>query len=186
MTLQDGVLKDDEGRTGYIAANQQFQFDAPPQAGAIYTSGWSVCSNGTLAIGDDAIFYSCLSGTFYNLYDENELGAGQCFEVYINVIGGGGAAPAPSSAPSSAPPATSAPSTSAPPATSAPSSAPPATSAPSVTQISDGQPQAPTGTGAGPASSYTGPAIATGAAAPTGMPKMVGLAGAALAAVAMF
>lgn len=87
MTLVDGVLTDDEGRTGYIASNSQFQFDAPPQAGAQYTAGFSVCSNGSLAIGGDAIWQQCLSGTFYNLYDENE--AGQCSPVYINVLGGG-------------------------------------------------------------------------------------------------
>merc|ERR1712070_1270312 len=39
MTLQNGVLKDDEGRTGYIASNNQFQFDAPPQVNALETSG---------------------------------------------------------------------------------------------------------------------------------------------------
>jgi len=87
ITLNNGVLKDNQDRTGYIAANRQFQFDGPPQTGAVYTAGWSVCSNGSLAIGDDAIFYQCLSGTFYNLYDEAE--AAQCSPVYINVIGAG-------------------------------------------------------------------------------------------------
>jgi len=86
ITLQDGILKDSEGRTGYIAANRQFQFDGPPQTGAIYTAGWSVCANNSLAIGNDAVFYQCLSGNFYNLYDEAQ--AAQCSEVYIDVIGG--------------------------------------------------------------------------------------------------
>jgi hypothetical protein len=90
MSLSNGILKDSKGRTGYIAANSQFQFDAPPQTGAVYTSGWSVCANGTLAIGDDAIFYQCLSGTFYNLYEFND--AAQCSQVYIDVIGGGSSA----------------------------------------------------------------------------------------------
>lgn len=31
LTLADGVLKDAQQRTGYIAANYQFQFDGPPQ-----------------------------------------------------------------------------------------------------------------------------------------------------------
>lgn len=31
LTLQNGLLKDALGRTGYIAANYQFQFDGPPQ-----------------------------------------------------------------------------------------------------------------------------------------------------------
>lgn len=87
ITLQDGVLKDSQGRTGYIAANRQFQFDGPPQTGAIYTAGWSVCQNNSLAIGGNAVFYQCLSGDFYNLYDQAE--AKQCSQVYIDALGGG-------------------------------------------------------------------------------------------------
>jgi len=87
ISLADGVLTDAKGRTGYIAANNQFQFDGPPQTGAIYTSGWSVCSNGSLALGDSSIFYQCLSGTFYNLYDESR--GAQCSQVYIDVISAG-------------------------------------------------------------------------------------------------
>lgn len=90
LTLQGGVLKDAQGRTGYIADNRQFQFDGPAQTGAIYTAGWSVCQNGTLAIGSDVVFQQCLSGTFYNLYDEND--AAQCSPVYIEAINGGGSA----------------------------------------------------------------------------------------------
>lgn len=81
LTLSNGILKDAKGRTGYIASNFQFQFDAPPQAGAIYTAGFSVCSNGTLALGGSSIFWQCLSGNFYNLYDRNW--AAQCNAVYI-------------------------------------------------------------------------------------------------------
>lgn len=60
LTLSDGgVLRDSRNRTGYIAANYQFQFDGPPQAGAVYTAGWSVCpvsglsSSGTGNVVDD-------------------------------------------------------------------------------------------------------------------------------------
>lgn len=88
ITLADGVLTDDEGRIGYIASNNQFQFDEPPQAGAIYTAGWSVCSNGTLALGSSAIFYQCLSGDFYNLYDEST--GDQCSPIYIEIVTTGG------------------------------------------------------------------------------------------------
>ncbi|MCJ1390742.1 hypothetical protein MMC18_003603 [Xylographa bjoerkii] len=83
-TLSGGQLFDSHGRTGYIAANYQFQFDGPPQQGAIYTGGFSVCANGTLALGGSAIFYQCLSGTFYNLYDQST--GGQCSPVFINAI----------------------------------------------------------------------------------------------------
>ncbi|CAD0110581.1 unnamed protein product [Aureobasidium uvarum] len=90
ITLKDGTLTDDQGRTGYIAANNQFQFDKPAQTGAIYTSGFSVCSNGTLAIGNSAIFYQCLSGDFYNLYDQST--GAQCSPIYINILKAGGVA----------------------------------------------------------------------------------------------
>ncbi|MCJ1434892.1 hypothetical protein MMC27_004262 [Xylographa pallens] len=83
-TLSGGQLFDSHGRTGYIAANYQFQFDGPPQNGAIYTGGFSVCANGTLALGGSAVFYQCLSGTFYNLYDQST--GGQCSPVFINAI----------------------------------------------------------------------------------------------------
>lgn len=84
LTLTNGILTDNDGRTGYIASNDQFQFDKPPQAGAIYTAGWSVCANGTLALGGSAIFYECLSGTFYNLYDEST--GAQCIAKFIDVV----------------------------------------------------------------------------------------------------
>ena len=84
MTLKDGILRDAYDRIGYIASNSQFQFDGPPQAGAIYTAGWSICENGSLAIGNDALFSKCLSGTFYNLYDDNVLDTEQCSDVYIH------------------------------------------------------------------------------------------------------
>lgn len=85
MSLNDGVLVDQSGRTGYIASNYQFQFDKPPQAGAIYTAGFSVCSNGSLALGGSAVWYECQSGAFYNLYDQSW--APQCMPIFIEVIG---------------------------------------------------------------------------------------------------
>ncbi|QPH10902.1 hypothetical protein C2857_002417 [Epichloe festucae Fl1] len=81
MTLQDGVLKDAKDRIGYIASNYQFQFDGPPQAGAIYTAGFSTCNNGSLALGGSTVFYRCLSGDFYNLYDRHW--APQCEPIEI-------------------------------------------------------------------------------------------------------
>lgn len=84
ITLKDGVLSDSKGRTGYIASNNQFQFDGPVQAGAIYTSGWSVCGNSSLALGSSTVFYECLSGTFYNLYDDND--AAQCSPILLQAL----------------------------------------------------------------------------------------------------
>ncbi|KAG0637750.1 hypothetical protein HOY80DRAFT_971374 [Tuber brumale] len=69
VTLKNGVLTDILGRIGYIADNRQLQFDAPPQAGAIFTAGFSACPDGTLALGSRNIFYSCGSSDFTNLYD---------------------------------------------------------------------------------------------------------------------
>ncbi|PNY25915.1 Cell wall mannoprotein CIS3, partial [Tolypocladium capitatum] len=91
MTLNNGVLKDAKGRTGYIASNFQFQFDGPPQAGAIYTAGFSTCGNGSLALGPSTVFYRCLSGSFYNLYDRNW--AAQCEPIDIAVLPCGGSNP---------------------------------------------------------------------------------------------
>ncbi|KAF1350221.1 hypothetical protein BDV97DRAFT_185067 [Delphinella strobiligena] len=63
LTLENGVLLDAQSRVGYIASNYQFQFDNPVQAGYIY---------------------DCLSGTFYNLYDEST--GAQCSEIYIDIV----------------------------------------------------------------------------------------------------
>ena len=84
ITLDNGILKDAKGRTGYIASNFQFQFDGPPQAGAIYTAGFSVCANQSLALGGSNIFYQCLSGSFYNLYDRSW--AAQCYPITISAL----------------------------------------------------------------------------------------------------
>ena len=85
MTLKGAVLTDGKGRIGSIVANRQFQFDGPPpQAGAIYAKGWSLTPAGNLAIGDSDVFYQCLSGEFYNLYDESI--GDQCKPVYLQAI----------------------------------------------------------------------------------------------------
>lgn len=83
MTLNNGVLKDKHGRTGYIADNFQFQFDAPPQAGAIIVSGFSVCGD-LLALNGQTTWYKCRSGNFYNLYDRNW--APQCEPAVFKVV----------------------------------------------------------------------------------------------------
>ncbi|KAG9943158.1 hypothetical protein KCU81_g5289, partial [Aureobasidium melanogenum] len=144
ITLKDGTLTDDEGRTGYIAANNQFQFDKPAQTGAIYTSGFSVCSNGTLAIGDSAIFYQCLSGDFYNLYDKST--GAQCSPIYINVLDTGAAASS-GAATQIGDGQLQAPTSTAAPVTQISDGQIQATTG-AVTQISDGQIQAPTSTAA--------------------------------------
>jgi hypothetical protein len=79
--LKDGFLKDPLGRTGYVAANFQFQFDDLPKAGAVYTAGFTVCQNLTLALGDTAIWYKCLSGNFFNLYYKSI--GGQCIQSFL-------------------------------------------------------------------------------------------------------
>lgn len=122
LTLNNGILKDQAGRDGYIASNFQFQFDSPPQAGAIYTSGFSVCANNTLALGGSAIFYQCWSGSFHNLYDRHW--AEQCSPIYLIAQGGGGQPPV--SQISDGQPQV------------------PTASGIVITQISDGQPQVPT------------------------------------------
>ncbi|KAI1131118.1 hypothetical protein F5Y10DRAFT_90110 [Nemania abortiva] len=83
-TLQDGSIKDAQSRTGYIASNYQFQFDGPPQAGALFTSGFSLCEDNIMALGSSKTFYQCLSGNFYNLYDRTW--AAQCEPVSILAV----------------------------------------------------------------------------------------------------
>ncbi|KAG7855261.1 hypothetical protein KL939_004436 [Ogataea angusta] len=85
MVLNGGILTDAKGRIGSIVANRQFQFDGPPpQAGAIYAAGWAISPEGYLAIGNTTTFYQCLSGNFYNLYDESI--GGQCEPVHLNIV----------------------------------------------------------------------------------------------------
>ncbi|CDR38492.1 CYFA0S02e02278g1_1 [Cyberlindnera fabianii] len=85
MVLNGGVLTDAAGRIGSIVANRQFQFDGPPpQAGAIYAGGFSITEEGNLAIGDNDVFWQCLSGTFYNLYDQT-LGI-HCDPIHLEVV----------------------------------------------------------------------------------------------------
>ena len=81
LKLSDNKLTDQQGRTGYIASNYQLQFDSPAQAGALFTSGFSVCDDGALILGGSKVFYQCLSGNFYNLYDRKW--AAQCNPVTI-------------------------------------------------------------------------------------------------------
>ncbi|KAF9635748.1 hypothetical protein BFW01_g6643 [Lasiodiplodia theobromae] len=96
LTLADGKLTDQQGRTGYIASNYQLQFDKPPQAGTIYDDGFSACSNGSIALGGSAIFYGCSSGEgaskFYNFYDRNW--GSHCSPIYIEIIKGSSTAAA--------------------------------------------------------------------------------------------
>jgi len=122
--LSNGELTDAQGRIGSIVANYQFQFDGPPaQAGALYTAGFSVCSNGSLALGGSTVFYSCQSGEdpFSNLYDRSWQPA--CKPIYIDIIpcGAGGAGGQQSDGQLTA-----------------------TTSAPAASQIGDGQPQVTT------------------------------------------
>ncbi|OCL03386.1 hypothetical protein AOQ84DRAFT_227453 [Glonium stellatum] len=168
LKLSNGVLTDQAGRTGYIASNYQFQFDAPPQAGAIYTSGFSVCSNNSVALGSSAIFYQCYTGGFYNLYDRSW--APQCSPIYMVAMGGGASSIAATQKTDGQPGATSI----------LPSVSEKSEGQPIVTQISDGQPQGPTGvpvtqlsdgqpqgpTGAPVSEKSEGQPIVTSAAAP--------------------
>lgn len=130
LSLEGGELKDQAGRAGYIAANHQFQFDQPIQEGALETSGFSVCGNGSLALGGDAVWYQCYSGGFYNLYDESQ--GKQCNQIYIYAVDSDGSSTATGAV------------------TQASDGQPAAStqvSAPAVTQLTDGQPQAPTSQG---------------------------------------
>ncbi|PTB71883.1 cell wall protein, partial [Trichoderma longibrachiatum ATCC 18648] len=174
LTLNDGVLKDAKGRTGYIASNFQWQFDQPPQANALVTSGFSACDNGALGLKGSTTFWQCLSGNFYNLYDRNW--APQCQPVELVILpcsggsaghsnkgsdaeggsGGQGVNQAVTAIPDGQPQA---------PVSQGGDGQP---QAPPVTQISDGQPQGPTGSPAPPVSQISDgqPQVPTGSPAP--------------------
>lgn len=83
MNLTDGVLTDDVGRRGYIASNNQLQFDDPPQAGARWTKGFFT-ANGVLGIGRNYTFDSCASGGFSNIY--NAAIANYCAPVFLKMM----------------------------------------------------------------------------------------------------
>lgn len=83
MTLADGVLLDDRNQTGYVAGNYQLQLDDPPQSGAIYTAGFSVC-RGDLTLGSSNVFWQCKAGGSYKVYDR--LWADQCEPVNLRVL----------------------------------------------------------------------------------------------------
>lgn len=139
LTLQNGILKDQAGRQGYIASNYQLQYDNPLQAGARESTGFSVCSNGSLALSAagrsaPAVWYQCLSGSFSNLYSQS-IGA-QCSPIYLVAVAAqGGASQIPDGQPQV--------STQAPRVSQISDGQPQVSSArPVVSQISDGQPQA--------------------------------------------
>ena len=125
----------------------RFQFDAPVQAGAREQSGFSLCSNGSLALNNGrasgaAVWFSCLSGTFYNLYSQSQ--GGQCIPIYILAANqggsGGGASQISDGQPQATQPGRVSQISDGQPQASTPR---PATSTPRpVSQISDGQPQA--------------------------------------------
>ncbi|KAF2658405.1 hypothetical protein K491DRAFT_267100 [Lophiostoma macrostomum CBS 122681] len=136
VTLSDGVLTDQADRTGYIAANYQWQFDDPPQTGAIYTSGFSLCSNNSFALGGSAVFYQCYTGGFYNIYDRDW--ADQCSPIYLVAVSSGTVTQTSDGQPGATTALTQ--------VTQQTDGQPAApTSGVVLTQISDGQPQAPTG-----------------------------------------
>jgi hypothetical protein len=122
-----------------LLTSHRFQFDAPVQAGARETSGFSLCGNGSLALGSSAIWYQCQSGSFYNLYSQST--GAQCIPIYITAVNQGGASGGVSQITDGQPQATSP----RPVVTQISDGQPQASSPrPVVSQISDGQPQAPT------------------------------------------
>ncbi|KAJ4381223.1 hypothetical protein N0V86_003572 [Didymella sp. IMI 355093] len=151
LSLKDGVLTDQAGRRGYIAANDQFQFDSPVQAGALETDGFALCSNNSLALtkgartSGDTTFFSCLSGDFYNLYADSQ--GGQCVPIYIQAVnqGAGSASQISDGQPQATAPAASVTNAVSQISDGQPQATTPAASASRVvSQISDGQPQAGT------------------------------------------
>ncbi|TQS35842.1 hypothetical protein Golomagni_03724 [Golovinomyces magnicellulatus] len=136
LKLQDGHLIDSKGRLGYIASNYQFQFDKPAQENAASVGGYSICQSNTLALAGSSIFYQCMSGDFYNLYDRSW--APQCQPILIDIL--------PCTDAKTNKPNYNSPSTPVSQIDDGQPQAPEATPRVPVSQISDGQPQAPAAT----------------------------------------
>jgi len=136
ITLAGGQLTDMKGRTGYIANNSQFQFDGPPQAGALLTGGFTACQNGSLALGGSAVWWECYSGGFYNLYDVSQ--GLQCYPILLDIISCGGSSSAVVGA------STDGQATGTAVATEKTDGQPQVTTAVAISEYSDGQPQVPT------------------------------------------
>jgi len=137
LTLTGGILKDSQGRIGYIAANNQFQFDNPIQAGSLVSSGWALCSNGSLSLGGSTVFFQCLSGNFYNLYNKN-IRPQDCLTINLQAVTGTGPSQPTVSQVTDGQPQATKPGV----VSQITDGQPQATKPGVVTQISDGQPQA--------------------------------------------
>lgn len=83
VTLQNGILIDQDNRQGEVVVNHQFQFDKPLQP-ALFQTGFCINQNTTLSIDGSAIFYSCISGSFSNLYNA-DIGS-VCSQVYLDAV----------------------------------------------------------------------------------------------------
>lgn len=146
LSLNNGILRDQAGRQGYIASNYQFQFDNPLQAGARESTGFSVCGNDSLALSFSgraapAIWYSCQSGSFYNLYSQST--GAQCIPIYIVAVGAtGGVSQISDGQPQATQPGRVSQISDGQPQATSPNAA--SSTRPVVSQISDGQPQAAT------------------------------------------
>ena len=89
--LSQGVLQDSHGGIGTIASNRQFQFQSPPQEDAVYTNGWSVCKNGSIALGGSNVFYTCPKDGSRNVFDR--IVDSKCQEARVNIFTTGSVAP---------------------------------------------------------------------------------------------
>ncbi|XBW34531.1 hypothetical protein QEN19_000079 [Hanseniaspora menglaensis] len=86
VTLENGILKDSTGKIGSIVSSHQFQFNGPwPAAGTLLAGGWSITPDSNLALGDNDIFYECLTGEgYYDLF--NEFIGSQCIPIQLEVV----------------------------------------------------------------------------------------------------
>ena len=85
-TLQNGNLTNQAGQMGQITQiGGLFEFEQAGETNPSFTPAFSICANGTLALDESAIWYSCQPDDDPNdLYtiSPNPL----CWQVYINTI----------------------------------------------------------------------------------------------------
>ena len=84
--LSNGMLTDEDGRTGYIADDHSLEFNFQPLAGFIYDAGFYICVNGSLGFGRSALWNSCDRGGSFNLYSSEVVS--NCSLVYLQTLFG--------------------------------------------------------------------------------------------------
>jgi hypothetical protein len=67
LELTDGYLVDDQQRMAYIDDRDMLQFEMYPRSPQ-FNAGFSICKNGTIALGNSALWYRCRAGAYSTIF----------------------------------------------------------------------------------------------------------------------